>query len=138
MNATTVVRSAEDDMNALLQEAGVSSIEELASQLQVDEDIIFVHYKEVQEQTEELERVETEIKHLELNLEAQNAKIEALESQNINMKKDIDAHIESVHRQIGKYTNECSGNLGLLAAVSDSLMVLLKNVRYYFACELLL
>lgn len=136
---THVVRSVEEDMNALLHEAGVSSVEELMSQLQADEDIVFSHYKDVQEQTEELEKIETHIKHLELDLHAQNMKIEAFETQSMNMQKDIEAHIAQVKKQITKYESECTANLNLLTVMNDGMMSLLRNVRiktlvYFYVC----
>lgn len=125
---TQIVRSVEEDMNALLHEAGVSSVEELVLQLQADEDIVFSRYKDVQEQTEELEKMETHIKHLELDLQAQNMKIEAFEAQSLNMQKDIEVHIAQVKKQVSKYESECTSNLNLLTAMNEGMTNLLRNV----------
>jgi uncharacterized lipoprotein YajG len=87
-------------------------------------------YRDVQDQTEEVERLETEIKHLEFDLKVQTSRIEELESNNVLIQRDLEDHIAAIKKQIMKYEIETKTNVSVLAMVSDGLLNLLKSVRF--------
>jgi hypothetical protein len=59
------------DMATLLQEAGVSSLDELLAALDTSEDQVFALYSDTQLKEDEMERIEVENKHLEQQVELQ-------------------------------------------------------------------
>jgi hypothetical protein len=59
------------DLNALLQEAGVSSTEELIAALDASEEQVFAMYTETQMKEDEMERIDVDNKHLEHQVELQ-------------------------------------------------------------------
>ena len=90
----------EDEIKSILSETGVESPEELRMILEQDENFTFSVYREVQDQTEEVEKLETDVKHLEEDLSALNSKIEELEQSNLFVHKDLDSHIMSIQKQV--------------------------------------
>ena len=118
----------EDEIETLLRETGVHTQEELMAILQSNEDQTFVTYRDVQDQTEEVERLETEVKHLENDLMQQNIKVEELEQGNNSIHENLDAHIQTIHEQIAKHDAACSASANVIYALSGHLVNLLRNL----------
>ena len=71
-----------ETLDIILAENNLSSFEELAALLQTTEDHIFTLYKDVQQQSEEVEKMEMHIRYLEADLEVQLMKVDELEAHN--------------------------------------------------------
>lgn len=59
------------DLNALLQEAGFSTTDELIAALEASEETMFALYSETQNKEDEMERIDVDNKHLEQQVELQ-------------------------------------------------------------------
>lgn len=93
----------EGELNTILKETGVGNIDELREILDQDEEYTFNSYRDVQAQTEEVELLETDIKHLENDLSLQNSKIEELEQSNLVIQQDLESHVSNIHKLIAKH-----------------------------------
>ena len=122
----------EDEIEELLRESGVTSVDDLMVILQQEEELAFGKYRDVQDQTEEVERLETEVKHMENDLAIQNNRIEELERNNVQVQRDLEDHIAVMHKQILKHETEVKSNTIILNSISESILNLLRNVRNYF------
>ena len=70
-NHTTNEIFNQNDLNLLLQEAGLTSTDELINVLEASEEQVFTLYTETQGKEDEMERIEVDNKHLEQQVELQ-------------------------------------------------------------------
>jgi hypothetical protein len=112
----------------LVANSGFQSAEELIVDLEQSEDQIFNCYNEIQEKNVELEKFELENKALETQLSEQMSKLDALEKYNSKVRQELEQHINQIQLQIAKYDSEYAKSLEVLNSISDSLIILLKNV----------
>ena len=121
-------KNPDTDIEDLLDELNVNSVEELSQLLQQDEEFTFSRYRDVQNQTEEVEKLEMEVKNLEALLQLQNVKVEELEEHSSSVHKEVEDHIQSIQKQISKHEAEVQVNTNFLVSIAESLTNLLKNV----------
>jgi predicted RNase H-like nuclease (RuvC/YqgF family) len=116
----------------LVNNSGFQAVEELINDLEQSEDQIFTYYNEIQEKNVELETLEHDNKQLEFRLSDQMSKLDALEKYNSKVRLELEQHISHIQLQIAKYDAEYAKSLEVINSISDSLIILLKNVSSRF------
>ncbi|CAE7537273.1 ODA1 [Symbiodinium microadriaticum] len=112
----------------LLEATGMESVDSVMAELQTSEEYIFSMYKNIQNSSLELEKLETENKALEAQVEEQVATLESIEGHNDQVREELEQHIASIQKSITAYETSYNGNVQVLGTISESLMSILRNV----------
>lgn len=119
---------ASSDIEHLLAATGASSIEELMADLQQSEEYIFSMYKNIQNSSLELERLEMENKSLENKADSQLDMLKEVEDHNEKVREDLENHIMQIQRSITDFESSYNANMQVLGTIAECLMSILRNV----------
>jgi len=140
---------ASSDIEHLLAATGASSIEELMADLQQSEEYIFRYvsyiflssitfsclcgvsmYKNIQNSSLELERLEMENKSLENKADSQLDMLKEVEDHNEKVREDLENHIMQIQRSITDFESSYNANMQVLGTIAECLMSILRNVSF--------
>ena len=116
------------DLNNLLAEVGVSSLEDLIITLQKAEESMFTMYNEMQERHLDVEKMELENKKLEEQLFKAEEEVMSMEKNNEKMRTDLEDQIRVAEAIVAKSKDECEKSTEVLKTMSDCAMNLLRNI----------
>lgn len=120
------------EAEALLRDTEFGSLEELLVALQTSEESMFALYHDAQSRHEEVEKMELENKHLEQQVELKMKRLHELEGNQEQVKQELEKNIQVLKQSISKYDTEYTRNMEVLQSCSETLLNLLRNVRYSF------
>ena len=86
---------------------------------------MYQKYHDIQEMTEEMEKLDVSNKHLETDLELEKSKLEALETSSVRQSREVEANINEIQNQIQKCRVSYDKNLFVLKSVQLELMNIL-------------
>lgn len=115
-------------LQKVLDNTGVSSLEELMTKFNRQEAEDFRLYKDIQEKSEEVEKLETEYKRLSSTLSEQSVQVDNLEAKNAGRRADLEQHIKGIESRVAKHEGEYAGNLNVIASLSDSLTNIMRLI----------
>ncbi|KAJ1418999.1 hypothetical protein B484DRAFT_400319 [Ochromonadaceae sp. CCMP2298] len=127
-NLDELMSAKQAEQISLLGEAGFKAAEELGPALDASEEVMFLLYNETQIKEEEVERIDVENKHLEMQVESQLSRLHALEGHHEKVKQELETHIQALRSQINKYDLDYARNMEILGAVLEPMQGLLQNV----------
>jgi hypothetical protein len=116
------------EIDIILRETDFASIEELLVSVHQSEKDIFVMYNETQEKYEEVEKLDVENKKFEEQVVSQIRKLKDLETNQDQVKQDLEKHIQSLRSFIEEFESDYRINMDILNSVSEELMNLLKDL----------
>lgn len=115
-------------LQELMRSNGFTKVRDFIADLELSEDQIFNCYNDIQEKNLELEQIDLENKRLEQQLSDQMSKLDALEKYNSKVRQELELHIGHIQKSIAMYDADYAKSLEVLNTISDSLIMLLKNV----------
>ncbi len=118
----------QQEIDALLKDTDFANVEELLAALQHSEEKVFTLYNATQAKNEEKDKIETQCNHLEGQVHAQMARLNALEGHHDQVKLELEKSIQLLKNNIAKYDASYFQNMELLSNISPSLQALLNAV----------
>ncbi len=112
----------------LLTEVGSESLEDIIVSLKKAEEEMYQKYHDIQEMTEEMEKLDVSNKHLENDLEQEQSKLEALEANSKRQSRELEGNIKEIQEQIQKSRVSYDKNLFVLQSVQGELMHILSYI----------
>ena len=112
----------------LLTEVGAESLEDIIVSLQKAEEEMYQKYHDIQEMTEEMEKLDVSNKHLESDLDQEQSKLEALEANSQRQSRELEGNINEIQDQIQKCKVSYDKNLFVLKSVQTELMHILNYI----------
>lgn len=125
VDTTSIER--EEKLIHYLKEVKVTSLEELIVTLQKTEESMFTRYNDIQEATQEMEKVDVDNKHLESTLAKEEEELQGLEAASEHLKQELEENINHIHDQITKYDNMYGKNMETLDSCKSQLTHILVN-----------
>lgn len=116
------------EIQALVNDIGFTSVKDLLGKVYTAEESLFAYYNEVQERNAEMEKMESENKKLEANLEEKIAELSELEGHNDKVRLDLEQHITSIQKSIAKYDRDYALHMEVLNSIAENLLNLLKYI----------
>ena len=124
----------QQEISELLEDIGITNLNDLLNNLQSTEEQSFGLYKKIQSKNAEVETIDMENKHLESELNIQTSRLDELEAHNNHVRQDLEQHINTIQKSIMKYESDYNAHVEVLASISENLMNLLRNVRQTDTC----
>jgi predicted nucleic acid-binding Zn-ribbon protein len=112
----------------LLSEVGADSLEDIIVSLSKAEEEMYQKYHDIQEMTEEMEKLDVSNKHLESDLESENSKLTALEANSAKQTRELEGSIHEIRDQIKKCAVSYDKNMFVLNSVQSDLMTILTAI----------
>jgi hypothetical protein len=112
----------------LLTEVGSESLEDIIISLKKAEEEMYQKYHDIQEMTEEMEKLDVSNKHLESDLDQEQGKLEALEANSKRQSRELEGNINEIQEQIQKCKVSYDKNLFVLQSVQTELMHILTYI----------
>lgn len=131
----------QQEIASMLEEIGITNLNDLLTNLQATEEQSFGLYKKIQAKNAEVETIDLENKQLESELSIQTSRLDELESHNNHVRQDLEQHISTIQKSIVKYESDYNSHVEVLDSISENLMNLLRNVSSllyscYYLCHL--
>lgn len=117
------------DTAALLTEVGVKSVDAFFEGLEHSEGEVFELYETILEKEKLKDQLDKDAKELKSMIGRHEEKIQQVQAYKESKRKELEEQVASIHESISKYKEDYEKKQSSLQAVTDDLMMLLKNVR---------
>ena len=123
------------DSAALLSEVGVKTIDAFFEGLERSEGEVFELYETILEKEKLKDQLEKDAKELRAMINRHEERINQVKAYKESKRKELEEQVASIHESIAKYKEDYDRRQSSLQAVTDDLMMLLKNVHHYIPPE---